>query len=132
MRWTIETLDALYKVCCPLRCIALGLFLIHATAGVAAERPPNIVFILADDLGWSDTTPYGSTFYETPNIDKLASQGRRFTDAHSASAVCTPSRYTWLTGRYAGASTSNLYRDACGGPDRQGFPGFNTLPGRNH
>ena len=102
MRWTVETLDALYKVCCPLRCIVLGLFLIHATAGVAAERPPNIVFILADDLGWSDTTPYGSTFYETPNIERLAARGTRFTQAYAASPLCSPTRASILTGQYPG------------------------------
>lgn len=61
---------------------------------------PNIIFILADDLGYGDLGCYGSEKISTPNIDKLASQGIRFTDAHSSSAVCTPSRYSILTGRY--------------------------------
>ncbi|MBL9183764.1 MAG: arylsulfatase [Verrucomicrobiaceae bacterium] len=61
---------------------------------------PNIVLILADDLGYGDVGCYGATKVKTPNIDKLASEGRRFTDAHSASAVCTPSRYALLTGEY--------------------------------
>ena len=61
---------------------------------------PNIIFILADDLGYGDLSCYGSGKISTPNIDKLASQGIRFTDAHSSSAVCTPSRYSILTGRY--------------------------------
>jgi arylsulfatase A-like enzyme len=61
---------------------------------------PNIIFILADDLGYGDLSCYGSTKISTPNIDKIASQGIRFTDAHSSSAVCTPSRYSILTGRY--------------------------------
>ena len=61
---------------------------------------PNVVFIFADDLGYGDLSCYGATKLQTPNIDKLATQGRRFTDAHSASAVCTPSRYGLLTGEY--------------------------------
>ena len=66
---------------------------------VFAEKP-NIVFILADDLGWKDTHAYGSTYYQTPNIDKLAGQGMRFTDAYSASPLCSPSRAAILTGQY--------------------------------
>ncbi len=61
---------------------------------------PNIVVIFADDLGYGDVGCYGATHVQTPNIDRLAKQGRRFTDAHSASAVCTPSRYALATGRY--------------------------------
>jgi len=63
-------------------------------------RRPNVVLINADDLGFGDLGCYGATKVKTPNIDRLAAQGRRFTDAHSASAVCTPSRYALLTGEY--------------------------------
>ena len=66
-----------------------------------SAAPPNVVVIFADDLGYGDTSVYGSTKVRTPNIDKLASQGRRFTDGHAASAVCTPSRYCLITGEYA-------------------------------
>ncbi|MCP5537946.1 MAG: sulfatase-like hydrolase/transferase [Akkermansiaceae bacterium] len=67
----------------------------------AAEvKPPNVVLIFADDLGYGDLGCYGATRIQTPNIDKLAAEGKKFTDAHSASAVCTPSRYGLLTGRY--------------------------------
>ncbi|MCM2369796.1 sulfatase family protein [Aporhodopirellula aestuarii] len=62
--------------------------------------PPNVVFIFADDLGYGDLGCYGATKVQTPNIDRLATQGRMFSDAHSASAVCTPSRYALLTGEY--------------------------------
>lgn len=65
-----------------------------------SDQLPNIVFILADDLGYGDVGAYGATLVDTPNIDKLAAQGRMFTDAHTASAVCTPSRYALLTGEY--------------------------------
>ncbi len=63
-------------------------------------RPPNVVLVLADDLGWGDLGCYGSPI-PTPNIDHLAQEGVRATDCHSASAVCTPSRYALMTGRYA-------------------------------
>lgn len=61
---------------------------------------PNVIFILADDLGWGDLSCYGRPDYRTPNLDRLASQGVRLTDAYSASAVCTPTRVGFITGRY--------------------------------
>jgi arylsulfatase A len=67
----------------------------------AGEKRPNILFVLFDDLGWGQPQCYkADSALRTPNLDKLASQGMRFTDAHSASAVCTPTRYGVLTGRY--------------------------------
>ena len=64
-------------------------------------RPkPNIVFILVDDLGYKDLTCYGSTFYETPNIDRLFQGGMHFTDGYAACPVCTPTRASLLTGKY--------------------------------
>src|SRR5580693_5003532 len=69
-------------------------------ASHAAERP-NIILIYADDLGYGDVGCYGATKVRTPNIDRLAREGLRFTDGHSASATCTPSRYAMLTGEYA-------------------------------
>src|SRR4026208_501798 len=66
----------------------------------AKQSRPNIIFILADDLGWGDLSCYGRPDYRTPNLDLLASQGMRFTDAYSASAVCTPTRCGFITGRY--------------------------------
>jgi arylsulfatase A-like enzyme len=77
------------------------LFLSFAPAvSRAGERPPNIVIILADDLGYGDVSCYGATKVKTPNVDQLASEGLRFTDAHSSSSTCTPSRYAILTGEY--------------------------------
>jgi len=64
------------------------------------KRPPNFVFILADDLGWSDVGCYGNTFNETPNIDGLARQGMRFTDAYATCPVCSPTRASILSGQY--------------------------------
>ncbi|TWT87079.1 sulfatase-like hydrolase/transferase [Neorhodopirellula pilleata] len=84
--------------------IATLAFLVTSLAATpfchADDAPPNIVLIFADDLGYGDVGCYGATKVKTPNIDRLAKEGRRFTDAHSASAVCTPSRYALLTGEY--------------------------------
>ncbi len=67
--------------------------------GQAAK--PNIVVILADDVGYGDLACYGATRVKTPNLDRLAAGGLRFTDGHAASATCTPTRYALLTGEYA-------------------------------
>ena len=61
---------------------------------------PNIIFILIDDLGWRDLTCYGSEFYETPNLDRLAAEGMIFSDAYAACPVCSPTRASILTGKY--------------------------------
>ncbi len=61
---------------------------------------PNIVFILLDDYGWKDSSCYGSNFYETPNIDRLAQEGMYFTDAYAACPVCSPTRASMLSGKY--------------------------------
>ncbi|MCF7688370.1 MAG: sulfatase [Cephaloticoccus sp.] len=61
---------------------------------------PNIIFILIDDLGWRDLTCYGSSFYETPNLDRLAKEGMRFTDAYAACPVCSPTRASLMSGKY--------------------------------
>jgi arylsulfatase A-like enzyme len=86
-----------------IRATLVGLVacLASAVAPQAAESKPNIVFILADDLGYGDLSCYGATRIRTPHCDRLASQGLRFTDAHAPSAVCTPTRYATLTGEYA-------------------------------
>src|SRR6056297_1964914 len=67
--------------------------------GSTGERP-NIVFLLADDLGWADLSSFGSTAVETPHLDRLAAEGIRGTQFYSASAVCSPTRASVLTGRY--------------------------------
>ena len=70
------------------------------TAACATPERPNIVLIYADDLGWGDVGCYGATAVQTPNLDRLAREGLRYTDAHASSATCTPSRFALLTGRY--------------------------------
>lgn len=69
-------------------------------ANEEAGRPPNIVLIFIDDLGWGDPSCYGNSTLTTPNIDRLAREGLRFTDGHCTSATCTPSRYALFTGEY--------------------------------
>src|SRR5258708_40182475 len=75
-----------------------GLLLAHSRT---FAETPNLVVILADDMGWGDLGCYGATQTNTPYLDRLATEGMRFTDAHSPSAVCTPTRYGLLTGRYS-------------------------------
>ena len=65
-----------------------------------ARKRPNILFILADDMGLLDTTLFGSEYYETPNIERLAARGMLFTNAYSASPLCSPTRASILTGKY--------------------------------
>ena len=79
----------------------LALQLIFITAYAQKENSkPNVILILADDLGWADLTCYGSTFYETPNLDKLSSRGIKFNHAYATSPVCSPTRASILTGKY--------------------------------
>jgi len=93
--------------------IALCLLLALAVVAPAtSQRPPNVVLIYADDLGYGDVAAYGATRISTPHLDRLARQGLRFTDAHAPAATCTPSRYALLTGEYAWRR-----------------PGTNVLPG---
>jgi arylsulfatase A-like enzyme len=71
------------------------------TAFAAAPSRPNIVFILADDIGYGDLGCYGANKVKTPHLDRLAREGLRFTDAHAPASVCTPTRYAFMTGQYA-------------------------------
>ena len=82
------------------------------TAAPAAEKP-NVVFILADDLGWTDLGCQGSKYYETPNIDRLARAGLRFTSASTCGPNCQPTRAALVSGRYGprtGVYTVGAYR----------------------
>src|SRR3954463_11924520 len=69
-------------------------------AAAAAATPPNVLFILADDLGYGDLSCYGRADYQTPVLDAFAKQGIRFTDNYAAAPVCTPTRCAYITGRY--------------------------------
>ncbi|MGJ8680555.1 sulfatase-like hydrolase/transferase, partial [Paraglaciecola sp.] len=74
---------------------------IKTEVSVDASAKPNIVIFYVDDLGYGDLSSYGMTATQTPNVDALANEGIRFTDAHSSAATCTPSRYSLLTGQFA-------------------------------
>ncbi len=82
--------------------VAISLALsVSVIAAEKAARQPNIVFILADDIGYGDLGCYGATKVKTPNVDRLAREGLRFTDAHATASVCSPTRYAFITGQYA-------------------------------
>lgn len=74
--------------------------LLSCLAVQASERKPNVILMLIDDMGWTDVGCYGSTYYETPHIDRLAKDGMRFTQAYSACTVCSPTRSAIMTGKY--------------------------------
>ena len=80
--------------------LSLMFLFLNCNKNSKKEKSPNVIFFLVDDLGWSDLGCYGSEFHETPNIDKLAKQGVKFTDAYAACHVCSPTRASILTGKY--------------------------------
>ena len=83
----------------PVRILSFVLTVLFLSIRIHAERP-NIVLLLADDLGWTGLGSFGSDFYETPNLDRMAERGLKFTNAYSACTVCSPTRAEFLTGRY--------------------------------
>jgi len=102
----------------PITFILAVAFVSATGLSARADRPPNFVFIYADDLGWKDTGSYGSTFYETPHIDALVEQGVLFTDAYAAANVCSPSRHALLTGQYPARSHFTNVRNLKRSQDR--------------
>src|SRR5437868_1923752 len=85
----------LFAVCC-----VLALPFAVPLGAAEAPRRPNVVLIVADDLGWADLGCYGSAFHRTPHLDKLAAGGLRFSDAYAACPVCSPTRAALMTGKY--------------------------------
>lgn len=81
-----------------VRILALALFLPFVCLHAAERAKPNVLVVLADDLGWGDTSPYGNTVVNTTNLEKLAAQGVKFNQCYSACGVCSPSRSAILTG----------------------------------
>lgn len=98
-----------------------------ALGHAAAADTPNIVLIYADDIGYGDLSCYGATKVKTPNCDRLAAGGIKFTDGHSVASVCTPSRYSLMTGEYAfrkkGTGIASGVQGALIDPDRTTLPG---------
>ncbi|MDB2521231.1 sulfatase-like hydrolase/transferase [Flavobacteriaceae bacterium] len=86
----------------PIHILVFSLFLGCAPKDEVRDNPPNIIYILADDLGYGDLSIYNQdSKIKTPHLDQLAREGMRFMDMHSTSSVCTPTRYSILTGEYA-------------------------------
>jgi arylsulfatase A-like enzyme len=96
-----------------------------SSGGRTSGGGPNIIMFLIDDQKPSSIAAFGGDTY-TPNLDRMAEEGMRFTRAYVSSSVCTPSRYSFLTGRFAGNSHSKLYAEAVGGKENQGLPNFNV------
>jgi len=92
--------DSLKRIGAGAAGAALGLREEHLWAAETTVSKPNFIFILIDDMGWADLACYGSTFYETPSLDRLASQGMRFTDGYASCPVCSPTRASVMTGKY--------------------------------
>jgi arylsulfatase A-like enzyme len=90
-------MNVLTRPCCTA-CVVLLLATMLACSG--NDRPPNVVLVIVDDLGWRDLGVYGSTFYDTPAIDSLARAGALFTQFYAASPVCSPTRASLMTGRH--------------------------------
>ena len=102
------------RPCLVQLCLLILLSAILGASPCRADDRPNIVFILIDDLGWTDLGFMGSDFYQTPNIDRLASQGMTFTNAYMCAANCAPSRAAIMSGQYA--PRTGVY--TVGSPDR--------------
>ena len=83
-----------------LGALALTTAILSTTITTNAAEKPNVVIIFVDDLGWTDLGCYGSAFYETPNIDRLAGQGAMFIRAYTSCCVCSPTRASLMTGKY--------------------------------
>ena len=78
------------------------LLLFVCLAGIVSARQPNVILIMADDLGWTELGSYGQKLIQTPYLDKLAADGRKFSAAYSGNAVCAPSRCVLMTGKHPG------------------------------
>ncbi|HAY80268.1 MAG TPA: hypothetical protein DCY79_10725 [Planctomycetaceae bacterium] len=106
--------------------LAFSIFCLSAiVATVTRGERPNIIMFLIDDQNPSSIAAFGGDTY-TPNLDRMAEEGMKFTRAYVSSSVCTPSRYSFLTGRFAGNSQSKIYAEAVGGKENQGLPNFNV------
>lgn len=83
---------------------------------VSAQTTPNIIYIMADDMGYADLSCYGRKDYQTPNLDKLAAQGIKFTNAYAGASLCTPTRTSFMTGRYPARTPVGLMEPLTGSP----------------
>jgi arylsulfatase A-like enzyme len=100
---------------------ALALFCLLFTIIHSNAQQPNIIYIMSDDMGYGDLSCYGQKSYTTPNLDKLAAQGIKFTNAYSSAPLCTPSRTAFMTGRYPAHTQVGLIEPLTGQPVDTGF-----------
>jgi arylsulfatase A len=100
----------------------LVIVILGPRVAAAPERPPNVVIIMADDLGYGDLGCYGHPSIRTPHLDRMAQEGLRFTDFYTADAICTPSRAALLTGRYAVRSGMSFPRRVLFPESKGGLP----------
>lgn len=101
MRTTCLKPKSLFLVCC--------IFCFCTANAQQKKSKPNIIYIMTDDLGYADLSCYGRKDYQTPNLDKLCSQGMKFMNAYATAPVCTPTRVAFMTGRYPARLTVGLY-----------------------
>jgi arylsulfatase A-like enzyme len=115
-----------------LRCFFLGVIplalIARVSVSTAQEPKPNIIFLLADDLGYGDIGAYGQKKIRTPNLDRLATEGMRFTQHYSGHNVCAPSRYVLMTGRHPGHAYIRENRGGVGMADGNGGEGQEPVP----
>ena len=117
--------EAATRIPSQMRLLLPGIAVMLALASdIPAAARPNIIVFLVDDYDKEETSVYGGKML-TPNLERLASEGITFDNAHVTSTVCTPSRYTFLTGRYAGSSYHKEYRELFP-PGQQALPAFNV------
>src|SRR5688572_9678462 len=95
---------------------------------LSQERRPNLLFILADDLGYGDVSAYGRPDYRTPHIDRLIAEGTRFTNAYTAASTCTPTRVAFVTGRYPQRAAPALQVPMGIGPANGPRPSYGLSP----
>lgn len=113
--WTSETSS--YWIRFVLLFVAI--FVARNSSLSASDRPPNIVFILIDDMGWKDLGCTGSKYYQTPNVDRLAAHGIRFENSYSCAPVCSPSRGAILSGKFPGRTAfTNVFGKTTTSDDR--------------
>jgi arylsulfatase A-like enzyme len=96
---------------------SIALLLTFVACASVQSQPPNIIYIMTDDMGYGDLSGYGRKDYSTPNLDKLASQGIKFVNAYSAAPLCTPTRTAFMTGRYPARTPVGLIEPLTGQRD---------------
>jgi arylsulfatase A-like enzyme len=102
--------------------LALSGLLFSPIGAMAAPKAPNVIVILIDDMGWIDSAPYGSEYYDTPNLTRLAEEGMLFTDAYAASPLCSPTRASIMSGQYPARLRMTVAITAKNVPKPQALP----------